>query len=125
MNAIIIVEDVVFKHNKYCNVTIITIINILLSALSLYFAVGGTFITSLIQLSLYLVFFIAILYQNKGYLTIRSTVNMVLVEFIHYWFIVVSLPLQLVYSFFYDRGSSSNHSDSSDNNSSRNDDDIM
>jgi len=126
MNVIIIVEDVVFKHSKYCTVTMITIINILLSALSVYLGVGGTYITSLIQLSLYLVFFVVILYQNKEYLTVRSTVNMVLIEFVHYWFIVLSLPFQLVYSFLYDRGSNSDSSDGSDNNSSsRNDDDIM
>ena len=121
MNLIIFAEDVIFKHNKYCNVVMVTIINVLLSFLALYLCIDITIITGSIQFSLYIVFLIAVLYQNKEYLTIQSTIKILLLEFIQYWFYtLIYLPCHLFYSFCYHPGNSDNNNSDKNNDSDNN-----
>ena len=121
LNLIIFVEDVIFKHNKYCNVVMVTIINVLLSFLAVYLSVDITVITSSIQFTFYAIFLIALLYQNREYLTIQSTIKILLIEFIQYWFYtLIYLPCHLIYSFFYNPGNSNNNSDKNNDNDNNN-----
>ena len=109
MNLIILIEHFMFKHNKYCNVTMTTILNVLLNMCALalnssdyYYRYAPYF--SLIMYSIFTllngIYLTLVVYDNKDIMRVRID----FMEFIQYWYCtLVYFPCSILYACCYDR----------------------